>query len=480
MFNRVILYVGKNFGKMISTFLMFVVMLSLIGTLGYVYATVNNRVSEVKVVRHNYIVDYDQLFAGEVIYNGEEESEEEDVEEDFEQETRTYKSYKDLYAKALSLDGLTAYKIDAGYGFIHADAKSTGDEQFFDSGLNVQITDDERNIDFVTGKVEMLYGKLGDLGVVISEEMANNNGIQVGDTIAISTYGLQIYDESGEYNMESPASVEYAYKLDVEVAGIYRNLETQSDNEFAMYMGESVYIPLDTLDEISSILKEEEQKFQLEAYGETYDDYGNYPDFERVLVQYDNEKSAKELDKYVEEEYDFLYTVDSGKEIEKSKEPLNDFKTIVLVTLIVALIISAIGIYLNMFLKQDKRRSEFISLLACGISSLKLSIQVFLEQLLFLILSIPFAYLLVNAISGTVLEIVKMYYIVVIEENMGSSDDFFGSWLEYIHIDAADVVEFTTANLIVVIASVSAIMFVSLLLLSVVEVMRRYKNVKKV
>ncbi len=477
MFNRIILYVGKNFGKMISTFLMFVVMLSLIGTLGYVFATVNNRVSEVKVVRHNYVVDYDQLFGSEQSYD-EEESEEEYV-----QEEKTFKSYKELYEKALSLDGLTAYKVDsAAASFVFADAQNTGGEEFFDAGLNIQIADDERHIDFVTGKVEMLYGSLGNSGIVISEEMASNNGIEVGDNIAISSYVLQDYGDGDyeDYIFDNETEIEYVYKYDVEVVGIYRSIKQESNNEFTMFMGESAYISLDMYDELSTVIRSEESKYELKIYGESFDNYSGYPDFERVLAQYDNEKSAKELDKYVEEEYDFLYIVDSGKEIEKAKEPLGTFNLIVLITLIVAILISMIGIYLNMFLKLDKRRSEFISLLACGINSFKLSIQVFLEQLLFLLLSIPFAYLLVKAISSTVLEIVKMYYIVVIEENLVENDEFFGSWLEYINVNAADVVEFTTANLTIVIGSVSAIMFVSLLLLSVVEVMRRYKNVKKV
>lgn len=449
MLNRVFLYISKNFVKMVSTLIMFVVMLSVIGTLVYVYSTVNNRVDQTGLIRRNYIVD------DEKIYNQSESEENSET-----------ASYTLIYEELKNLDGLEAYKIDVGYAsvynFVMDDATITDSKT-----INFQIADDFKQIDFVTGAVEIISGELNSTGIVISEEISEEYDVTIGDTLDVSSFFLM--DSEIDFSQDSKMTFSYTYE--VEVSGIYSSSSSDdSDSMDTVYLSESLY------SEISNAIKIEEEKLSPEAYEYSTE----LPDFERVLAQYDNKDSANSLDKFVKENFDTLYIVDSTKEINKSTEPLADFNQIVFILIIVIALISAVGIYLNMYLKLEKRRSEFIALLGCGINSFKLSMQVFFEQLIFVIIALPFSYLFVNSLVKLVIEIIKKYYIVLINEISVSDGGVYGSWLDYVTIDSTNIVDFTNANLLSVMLISVGIIIISLLLLCLFEVNRRYKNVKKV
>ncbi len=448
MLNRVILYVSRNFGKMLSTFIMLTVMLSLIGTLSYIYATVNNRVDDVSLIRHNYLVDYEAVYGNEG------------------SESKEYKSYVDIYEKMLSLDGLEAYRVDSGMlgVFMLTDEKlSLGMSEV----LDFQIAD-EKHIDFVSGNAEIIVGELKDGGVLVSDSYADENGVSIGDEVNVSTYAFMEM-EFDIMNVEE-TEPEFSYSYPLIISGIYSSKQESNDIETnTMYMPYETYIELEN--DLFSKSAQADENFK--------NNIMMGPDFTRVLAQYDNKESMKELDSFVEEEYDFIYTVDSAKKAEDSKEPLEDFSKVILFITIGIIVVSFVGIYLNMFLKLDKRRSEFIALLGFGINSIKLSIQVFLEQLIFALLALPVALLFTNSISKTVIEIVKKYYIVVIDESAGQ-EEMYGSWLSYITVDSSEIVNFESANLMVVMLFGLAIIVLSLLILSIFEVSRRYRNVKKV
>lgn len=453
MLKRVSLYISSNFTKMLSTLIMFTVMLSLIGALLYVYTTVGNRIGDTEVFRSNYIVNQELMFSEQQSDN-----------------SKSTVSYVDLYEKAKSLDGLEAYKIDSGMSNAYLVAKDQIDfSTVYSNLLEFAIADDEKQMDFYSGNAKLLSGDFSENGILVSQEFAKNNNVSIGTTLPLSS----IENLENDFVLTGTAEAKYSAKLELEISGIFEIVNANEAGfvkpENIIYMPQKVYEEANKTFSAAKVDKGEGQTVNLSQY-----------DFQRFLAQYDNEESLNELNKYASENYPDYEQIDSTKAIEKSLKPLNKFNTLLLILSIVAAITAVVGMFLNMYLKIDKRRSEFIALLSFGVNSFKLSIQVFLEQLVFLIISIPFAYLFVKYIVKFSIEIIKKYFIVLIDTQVSSSENISGFMYSFVNADSRDVVDFQPANIWLIIGGSFMFLAIALFALSVIEMMRRYKNVKKV
>lgn len=454
MLKRVGLYITSNFTKMLSTLVMFTVMMSLLGALMYVYITVGNRIGETEVFRTNYVADDEKLYDSQYKIN----------------DDAGNIMYQDLYDKAKSLEGLEAYKIDSGMNNAYVVAEEEIDFTTFSNYmLGFEVADNEKQMDFYTGNVKLLSGEFNGSGIIVSQEFSDLYKVNIGDSIDLSS----VKNLENDFEFGGSAKANYSAKVNLEVSGVF---EVENNNEEGFIKPEyKVYMSQEVYDNTMKVLDESiVAKYEGENAGSVTNN------FTRFLAQYDNENSLQELNKYASDNYPSYEQIDSTKSIEKSLKPLNKFNTLILIITIVTAVIAVVGMYLNMYLKIDKRRSEFIALLSFGVNSFKLSVQVFLEQLLFLILSVPLAYLFIKYIVKFSIEIIKKYFIVLIDTQVNSSEEISGFMYSYIHADSRDVVNFESANIMVIIGGAFVFLAISLLVLSIIEMMRRYKNVKKV
>ncbi len=466
MFKRTILYVSKNFSKMLSTLITFIVMLAMLSSLVYVFLTVSSKTSKEKVQRHNYIVDEGWMM--DQMYGLEEEGEEEVDDVELEK-----KSYRDIYDKLITLDGLEAYKIDLGYFNSlmivpeETDGQSSEEllNQFFESEVIISLANDEKEIDFQTGTLNLEYGSFGGDGVIVSDEFLQEQNLQLGDKLEFTN---RDFIEFGEFD----DGISFSYTIELEIDGVYSGKPNRD------YGAAQFYMSTDGYDKLAQNFENEVN--EMNAGGDYYGSPNPY-DFTRVLAQYDNEESIKELDEFVSGEYgEGLLIVDSAKELEKSAKPIDKFAKLTAILVIVMIVTSILGVYLNMFLKLEKRKSEFIALLGFGVKSFKLSLQVFLEQFIFLIISLPIVYLIINASIGFIIELIKKYYIVAIQKVMMETDESMFYGMRYASLNTEEVVDFIGANKIVVVLVCFAIMTLILLILSFVEMARRYMKIERV
>ncbi len=455
MIKRAMLYIFKNFSKLLSTIVLSIVIVSLVSTLVYVFVTIDDGTSSAGYSRRNYTINEEILFS----FSEESADSYQDLEMDVE----------DVYSNLTSQKGLEAYSFDLTFYM----GMSLPD---YDDFFEFKIANDEKEIDFFLGNKRIIDGDFGAYGLVINSEFAERENVSIGDKIKIGTDMLSTFDEE-------TFQLHYAFVKEIEVIGIYANEESESLVSNMMYTPEYMYISLDAYNDF----KEEAVEFS-KQHSDNLDllipeGFGTM-DIARVLVQYDNEESANFMDEYFEEEYDHYIINNSTEDAKKSLSPLIDFRVNVIYVTIAVVLISMIALYLNMYLKFEKRTKEYISLISFGVSNIKLVIQTFIEQIVLVAISIPFSFLIVKSLIPSIIEVLQKYFYMILNGTSGGSGDIdvysAGMFYSHMDLDVDSFLNFNEPNLLLCFGIAILVVAISVGILCLIEVFRRFRRFSRV
>ncbi len=465
MGKRAAIYVLKNFKKLLSTIVLSVVVVSLISTLVYLYSTVDSRTSNINYSRRNYILSDDIKYGDTMFDNQSDEGISLDVSE--------------LYELITSKQGLQAYTIDVSYmsGLMLIDSNVYS---------RIKIANDEKEIDFYMGKHTLLEGGFTPSGILVSETYALENNVGVGDKVRIGNHFLVDYSNVDWEKEGELVGIKYLYEKSVEISGIYAAANDMPGNAAstmptAKMAEDTVYLPIDLYNSIKLEVIEESKKHldNMEIY---IPENLGANDIDRILVQYDNEESASEVDQYIIDNFEDSYNIiNSSEEITKAISPLSDFKSNIILITVFATIVSMISMYLNMYLKFEKRRKEYISLMSFGISNVKIAIQTFIEQIILIAISLPFAFLIIRQVVPSIVDVVQRYFIVVLNNGVNeTSTNYMYMEFDYLSVNVGDLVNFIEPSLIICFVIGIAVVVISTLALCFLEVFRRFKSFQRV
>ncbi len=467
MVNRIFLYILKNFYKLLGTFVVIIITSLVLNTLVYLTMSLNSVVSETSYSLVN--VTDESFFQGT---SGDADG----------------LTYQELYDKSSEGDSFSSYRVD-----ITADANYAMIGNDFPVNLSPIVGDNQ--IDFVNGVAEITQGELYGDGVVVSEMFAEKYDLSIGSTIDLTSFLFAEFEDLSANLTEVPEITypEDVAKHSVDVIGIYTSSDYKSlslsfyypEEEEQQISMHTMYIDATNLQTLYEALRTEVLEGDL---GDSEFGLGGLFSSEQVtfiryLSEFNDAQAGIDFAAYVEN--NTLYdVVDSAKTIEDASEPVETFSLVITLLTFVAVLVSGLGFYLNYYIHIEKRMSEFTSLLSFGISKFKIGLQTAIELILVSVFAIPIGFLIFESTIGAIIEFVKRYYIVIIEDQIVSSDSMdtltmFYNDVSYLSINPSEIVNFVEPNSILCLAIVTAVIIVMLFMVTMFETIRRIDNKKR-
>ena len=284
---------------------------------------------------------------------------------------------EDMIRKIAAVDGIQGY--DASLitlpQIFNADGESLEHENY--GFYNYGSYNSQYHELFLSGRFELVEGThitddMAD-GIMISKELAEWNGLKIGDTL------------TGIYYPENNTPA-----VDMEIVGIF---DVVADKQFNMYDASSYY-------EYSSFVfcSMEAAEGLIKGWGE---------DGDGISEAYFYVADAAQLDQVIKEVQDISsinwnnYKITSNDEVYQNiSSALSDTGTLITTLIVVITAVSMVLITLILFMSVRSRRRETGILLAVGIAKPAVISQYVLETLLIAVPAFPLAYLCSRQVAG--------------------------------------------------------------------------------
>ena len=287
---------------------------------------------------------------------------------------------EDMIRKIAAVDGIQGY--DASLitlpQIFNADGESLEHENY--GFYNYGSYNSQYHELFLSGRFELVEGThitddMAD-GIMISKELAEWNGLKIGDTL------------TGIYYPENNTPA-----VDMEIVGIF-DVVADKEDQFNMYDASSYY-------EYSSFVfcSMEAAEGLIKGWGE---------DGDGISEAYFYVADAAQLDQVIKEVQDISsinwnnYKITSNDEVYQNiSSALSDTGTLITTLIVVITAVSMVLITLILFMSVRSRRRETGILLAVGIAKPAVISQYVLETLLIAVPAFPLAYLCSRQVAGT-------------------------------------------------------------------------------
>ena len=233
---------------------------------------------------------------------------------------------------------------------------------------------------FLSGRFELVEGKhitddMSD-GVIISKQLADRNGLKVGDTV------------TGIYYPENNTPA-----VDMEIVGLF-DIVADKDDAVNMYDDASYY---DYSNYVFCSMEAAEGL--IKGWGE---------DGEGISEAYYYVSDAAQLDSIIKEVQSISsinwnnYKITSNDEVYQNiSSSLSDTGTLITTLIVVITVVSMVLIILILSMSVRSRKREMGILLAVGIAKPAVILQYILETALIAIVAFPLAYLSSRQVAGT-------------------------------------------------------------------------------
>ena len=295
----------------------------------------------------------------------------------------------EMIQKILELDGVTNYTLPREFNIVWTDlklrsgfwAKAEPDEIITERYIKLaqqeiltySCTDGELSKNFRTGAVEISEGrnlKKGDrFKTVISEELAERNGLSVGDIFTIEVKeGIYLPTKEEDKTWEKP--------IQLEIAGLFHMNFIQQYSEWTSeygYMENNIYVDQETHKLIDQIIADN-------WVGEFYD--VGYPE---VIFFVDDPKKTDAIIQEMKEREDIptdsLTVYPDQTAYEASAKPYSLIRMFSMMLSVIGIAGVGIILYLLMKLTVRRRMRETGILLSIGIKKYKIVGQMLIESL---------------------------------------------------------------------------------------------------
>ena len=254
--------------------------------------------------------------------------------------------------------------------------------------------------------------------VLITEQLAEQNGLRVGDTITVST----LDSWANEYLKPAGHSVE-EFDIPLEIIGIYRNLnEADPNSDYYRWMSpfenpqNILLIPLSTFTEnqrdIMRLQYEYYSSLYPEAYAETdvETELRNLETPNRVVYLLDD---PLHVDDFVEDHTgdlaDYTKLNANNEQFRKMARPLDTMSFFANFVVWIVIINAVVIITLITALTLKTREYEIGVLMSIGVSKVKVVLQLFYELILIALVGFTLAVLSGSLIAGKVGDTVLSY-----------------------------------------------------------------------
>ena len=233
---------------------------------------------------------------------------------------------------------------------------------------------------FLSGRFELVEGKhitddMSD-GVIISKQLADRNGLKVGDTV------------TGIYYPENNTPA-----VDMEIVGLF-DIVADKDDAVNMYDDASYY---DYSNYVFCSMEAAEGL--IKGWGE---------DGEGISEAYYYVSDAAQLDSIIKEVQSISsinwnnYKITSNDEVYQNiSSSLSDTGTLITTLIVVITVVSMVLIILILSMSVRSRKREMGILLAVGIAKPAVILQYILETALIAVVAFPLAYLSSRQVAGT-------------------------------------------------------------------------------
>ena len=233
---------------------------------------------------------------------------------------------------------------------------------------------------FLSGRFELVEGKhitddMSD-GVIISKQLADRNGLKVGDTV------------TGIYYPENNTPA-----VDMEIVGLF-DIVADKDDAVNMYDDASYY---DYSNYVFCSMEAAEGL--IKGWGE---------DGEGISEAYYYVSDAAQLDNIIKEVQSISsinwnnYKITSNDEVYQNiSSSLSDTGTLITTLIVVITVVSMVLIILILSMSVRSRKREMGILLAVGIAKPAVILQYILETALIAVVAFPLAYLSSRQVAGT-------------------------------------------------------------------------------
>ena len=233
---------------------------------------------------------------------------------------------------------------------------------------------------FLSGRFELVEGKhiTDDMsyGVIISKQLADRNGLKVGDTV------------TGIYYPENNTPA-----VDMEIVGLF-DIVADKDDAVNMYDDASYY---DYSNYVFCSMEAAEGL--IKGWGE---------DGEGISEAYYYVSDAAQLDSIIKEVQSISsinwnnYKITSNDEVYQNiSSSLSDTGTLITTLIVVITVVSMVLIILILSMSVRSRKREMGILLAVGIAKPAVILQYILETALIAVVAFPLAYLSSRQVAGT-------------------------------------------------------------------------------
>lgn len=315
--------------------------------------------------------------------------------------------------KILELDGVTGYTLPREFNIVWTDlklrpgswAKAEPNEVISEENIKLarqeilaySCTDGELGKNFRTGALEISEGrnlKEGDrFQTVVSEELAERNGLSVGDSITIEV-------KEGTYRPTKESHKTWGEPIRLEIAGLFRMNFTQRYTEWTSeygYMENNIYVDQGTHEIIDEIIEDNWE--------------GDFIDigYSEVIFFVDDPQKTDSVIRKMREREDIrvndMIAYPDQTAYEASAKPYSQIRTFSSILLAIGIAGAGVILFLLMKLTARGRTHEIGILFSIGIKRRKIAGQMMMECLAVSAAALVFAISLsgpsVSAISRT-------------------------------------------------------------------------------
>ena len=325
----------------------------------------------------------------------------------------------EMIQKILELDGVTNYTLPREFNSVWTDlklrpgawAEEVPDEDTIFTEENLKLlsqtileyacTDGELSKNFRTGALEISEGrnlKKGDrFRTLISEELAERNGLSVGDAITIEV-------KEGTYLPTKEYQKTWGEPIQLEIAGLFHMNFIQQYSELTSeygYMENNIYVDQETHKLIDQIIADN-------WVGEFYD--VGYPE---VIFFVDDPKKTDAIIQEMKEREDIptdsLTVYPDQTAYEASAKPYSLIRTFSNILSVIGIVGTGIILYLLMKLTVRGRTRETGILLSIGMKKCKIVGQMLIESLAVSAAALVLAILLSNSLVSVCSQAVERF-----------------------------------------------------------------------
>ncbi len=325
----------------------------------------------------------------------------------------------EMIQKILELEGVTNYTLPREFNSVWTDlklrpgawAEEVPDEDTIFTEENLKLlsqtileyacTDGELSKNFRTGALEISEGrnlKKGDrFRTLISEELAERNGLSVGDAITIEV-------KEGTYLPTKEYQKTWGEPIQLEIAGLFHMNFIQQYSELTSeygYMENNIYVDQETHKLIDQIIADN-------WVGEFYD--VGYPE---VIFFVDDPKKTDAIIQEMKEREDIptdsLTVYPDQTAYEASAKPYSLIRTFSNILSVIGIVGTGIILYLLMKLTVRGRTRETGILLSIGMKKCKIVGQMLIESLAVSAAALVLAILLSNSLVSVCSQAVERF-----------------------------------------------------------------------